>query len=66
MRVFQHHFGMGVHFMVLSKVRELYKTIDDVLTAVVWRRRRKRNKAVYTAILVACGWTGAVISLFKP
>ena len=24
------------------------------------------NKAVYTAILVACGWAGAVISLCKP
>ena len=28
--------------------------------------RRGRNKAVYTAISVACGWAGAVMSLCKP
>ena len=25
-----------------------------------------KNKAVYTAISVACGWAGAVMSLCKP
>ena len=29
-------------------------------------REEQPNKAVYTAILVACGWAGAVISLCKP
>ena len=28
--------------------------------------RFHRNKAVYTAISVACGWAGAVMSLCKP
>ena len=26
----------------------------------------KKNKAVYTAISVACGWAGAVMNLCKP
>ena len=25
-----------------------------------------KNKAIYTAITVACGWAGAVMSLCKP
>ena len=30
------------------------------------KTRVRENKAVYTAILVACGWAGAVVSLCKP
>ena len=30
------------------------------------RTKEKENKAVYTAITVACGWAGAVLSLCKP
>ena len=29
-------------------------------------RGRYGNKVVYTAISVACGWTGAVMSICKP
>ena len=31
-----------------------------------WERRKRENQAEYTAILVACGWAGPVISLCKP
>ena len=29
-------------------------------------KEREENKAVYTAISVACGWAGAVMSVCKP
>ena len=50
-----------------SRVEENYfarkpkRTSANTLRSVI-----KMNKAVYTAISVACGWAGAVMSLCKP
>ena len=44
----------------LTAIPTFFATFDSRNGSLGW------NKAVYTAISVACGWAGAVLSLCKP
>ena len=55
---------MGLEWSVDEIVRAKKKWFEQSVDQIV--EEWNKNKAVYTAILVACGWAGAVISLCKP
>ena len=59
--------------MLVVVVKEVIVALmsDDKLGSWNWSiikylRLSHHNKDVYTAILVACGWAGAVMNLCKP